>query len=198
MSDTHPTIQFFGKTDSGPFPLILAIGREPNTKLPIVDTIGPYDFREVPYCGFWNISYSMLGRLGGLSTREFKSLCVKRHASPLVYADALPHALANEAAGKQAIRRAIPSEAARAHVGRVFSHRQLLDRVKVVILSGVDSETFHPATQAFRRHSAAESIRVIDLPFFYGTNTPEIERRLTNDDRAALKAVLDAFEVQTR
>ena len=60
---THPIISVYGNTDSKCFPIILVVGREPNSAAKFVNTIGQYDFEEYPRCSFWNISYSIIGEI---------------------------------------------------------------------------------------------------------------------------------------
>jgi hypothetical protein len=182
MSTPHPTIQY------------LAIGREPNTDRPIENTIGPYDFRLATRCGFWNTSYSMLGKICGYTTREIKQRCVERGGSPLIYADSLPHGLLSHVADKTDRRSKISSEVVAEHVSRIFSQRVLLDRVRIVILSGLEGAVFAPAVTAFKQRCAEASIPAIELPFFYGTNTRKIELLLTAVDRQTLQAIWQDFE----
>lgn len=194
MSTPHPTIQYFGSTHSGSFPLVLVVGREPNTDRPIEDAIGPYDFRLAPNCGFWNISYGMLGRLCGLTTKEMKRVCLHQDGSPLIYADSLPHGLLSATLKKSEIREAISPTDVVAHVSRIFSHRTLLDRVRCLILSGLEAPTFRLAAAQFRTLGAERAIRVVELPFFYGPNMPKIEQALSNSDRDLLRSIWREFE----
>ena len=60
MSSDYPIILYFDETATASFPLILVIGREPNSDQAIENTIGQYDFCNAPRCAFWNTSYGML------------------------------------------------------------------------------------------------------------------------------------------
>lgn len=197
MSIPHPTIQYFASTHEESFPLILAIGREPNTDRSIANTIGPYDFRLAPNCGFWNTSYGMLGRIIGLTTKRMKRVCIERDASPLIYADGLPHGVLSAVSNKTEIRGAISPAAVAEHASRIFSHHVLVNRVRVTILSGLDDTNLRLAAAEFRKLCAERSIAVIDLPFFYGTNMPRIELALSNADRELLHAIWREFETST-
>jgi hypothetical protein len=44
-----------------------------------------------------------------------------------------------------------------------------------------------------REHAATEQRRVIDVPFFYGTNTAKIAASLTAADRDTLTAIWQDF-----
>jgi hypothetical protein len=193
MTEPHPTIQYLANTNAAAFPLILIIGREPNTDRPIANTIGPYDFRDAPRCAFWNTSYAMLATITGQTTRDLKQHCIARAGSPLIYADALPHGLLNEVGDKHTIRRQLPRAEVAAHVARVFSHRTLIDRVQLIITSGLLHTAFTDAKKLISAHAATEEVPVIDVPFFYGTNTKKIAAALTPADRELLTSIWKEF-----
>ncbi len=60
---THPILLYFGDTAKIDLPVVLMIGREPNTHHQIVPGAGPYDFREYPRAG------SGISRMGSLPNR---------------------------------------------------------------------------------------------------------------------------------
>ncbi|MFA7236679.1 MAG: hypothetical protein WC058_07430 [Phycisphaeraceae bacterium] len=169
------------------------IDREPNTDREIANTIGPYDFRDAPRCGFWNTSYGMLARVIDKRTRELKDICVRSDGSPLIYADSLPHGLLNSETDKAARRGQIAAPAVADHIGRIFSHRRMIDRVRIVIQSGLKASHFRNAADIIDRHCSARSLRCIKLPFFHGPNTAEIQCSLTGDDRESLMQVWRQF-----
>jgi hypothetical protein len=203
MSTLHPTIQYFAETVTGTFPLILVIGREPNTDRPIANTIGPFDMDEdekARRCAFWNTSYGMLANIAKPSvnalvrTRVLKQECIERKLSPLIYADALPHGLLNKISNKKTIRRQLSQDEIAAHIKRIFSHRTLIDRVQLIIMSGLDDAPFTDAKTIIKQHAATEHLHVIEVPFFVGMNSTKIDAVLTTSDRETLKAIWDAFE----
>lgn len=193
MEESHPIIVHFGKTDAANFPLILAVGREPNSDQVVVNRVGQYDFRASPRCGFWNISYGMLAREANLSTHEFKQLCIRKSGSPLVYADLLPQGLLNRVVDKHVSRSKISDKDMIDHIANLFSHRQLIDRVQLVILSGVQASIFNAARKSVEQRCEKELIPFIHLPFFFGTNTQKIQQTLTVNDKKRLKLIFDQF-----
>jgi len=195
VSGEHPIIAYYGETDAARYPLILVIGREPNANQVIANTVGQYDFRLAPLCGFWNTSYGMLARVVGLDVRGLKKLCVERRGSPLIYADSLPHCLPNTTANKRAYRDRVATEKVVTHIASIFSHRELVDRVGLVIMSGLRSSLFRPARLAIERECEFLTTPVIDLPFFFGTNTKKIQRELTEENRRLLSSIFERFEV---
>ena len=193
MSGEHPIIAYFGETNAARYPLILAIGREPNTNQAIKNVVGPYDFRTSPRCGFWNTSYGMLARVVDLETRSLKKLCVERRGSPLIYADSLPCGLKHRVTDKQTHRGQVAAEDAVAHITNIFSHRGLIDRVQLVVMSGIRGSLFRPAREEIKRRCELTAIPAIDLPFFYGTNAKKIQRELTEADRGLIKSIFEQF-----
>lgn len=55
----------------------------------------------------------------GLTAAAFKTLCVDRNASTLVYTDALPITILNEVKDKRPFRLAVSDVALRAHIEHV-------------------------------------------------------------------------------
>lgn len=193
MSGEHPIILYYDETATAKFPLILIIGREPNSDQIIANTTGQYDFSNHPRCGFWNTSYGMLARVVGLDTRGLKQQCIARHSSPIIYADSLPHGLPNHVADKRIYRSKITEADTEAHITNVFSHRQLIDRVQIVVMSGLHNEVFSYAREAIARRCALKAIPVVHLPFFYGTNTRRIQAALTAEDRRTINSIYELF-----
>src|SRR6476661_416336 len=112
----HPILSLFGHSADAAFPLILAIGREPNGPYPVTNHIGSYDFRDAPTCGFWNTAYGIAARLLGTNTPALKQRAVQENGSPLVFADALPHGIPTRVKGKHRRRAALPATDVLRHV----------------------------------------------------------------------------------
>jgi hypothetical protein len=104
MSEAHPAIAVYGDTAERSFPLLMVVGREPNSV-----NNGPskgvatycFDRDDGPRCAFWNTSYGIAARSVGLSTRELKARCRSERASPIIYADALPITIRNQTRNKK-------------------------------------------------------------------------------------------------
>ena len=156
---SHPLLQSYAATVERSFPLILAIGREPNTQLPISGDHGLYDFDLAPRCAFWNVSCGILGRSAGLSVRGLKNEARARGASPIIYADSLPIGLKNAVTDKQKHRRTIDRGLGSAHIDRIFAYRPLLDRVTVVLASGLTDSVFAESVSRIRELCGASGVR---------------------------------------
>mgnify|MGYP001088093246 CR=1 FL=1 len=184
MKRGHACLISYAETADRSFPLILVVGREPNEDLPPSEATGPYDFRTSKNCAFWNVAYSLLGSVGTppRSTAQMK---------------ALPLTLRHAAKNKAAQRLAISDAAIERHVAAVFSHRELIDRVRVIILSGL-GPSFERSVAVYRRLAEARSVALAELPFFYPTNMPAIRERLGKELRNHLADVLSDFDHHAR
>lgn len=190
---THPQLQSYADTIQQTFPLILVIGREPNTELPIAGDHGLYDFDCYPRCGFWNISYSTIGATVNLSAAALKARCRSQRGSPILYADALPIGLKHAIRDKHELRQLIKPHAIQDHIKSIFAFASLLDRVQVVIPSGLDGEVFKPACETIHSLSAERQLQVIELPFFFGNNAPLIRAKLSAQNKHTLQTVMEPF-----
>lgn len=191
----HPMIQSYANTLAHTFPLILMIGREPNTALPISTDHGQYDFRAYPHCGFWNIAYSTVARTVQLTTAQFKQMCHEQQGAPIIFADALPIGLKQAINNKNSYRLQLTTAAIAQHIARIFTYEPLLHRVQFVVTSGLYRPTFAVAIAQIELHCQALSLPYRHLPFFFGTNTPNIQAALTEGDRSAIRQIMEQFSV---
>lgn len=191
----HPLISIFSETASRSFPLILVIGREPNTDLAISADVGPYDFRMYPNCGFWNISYKMVANEADLNTSDLKSLCIQRHSSPIVYTDALPIGLPNTVRDKNMCRSEILVPPIKQHITNIFAHFALIARVQLVVLSGLDGSAFECSKKLISYECKERDIMCINIPFFHGVNNQRIQVALREQDRKLIRAIVEQFSI---
>ena len=193
---SHPLIQSYGRTLDATFPLIVVIGREPNTDHEISDQHGRYDFDHHPRCGFWNVAYGVLGQAAGLTTRELKQRCRERQSSPLVFTDALPIGLKHAATNKEELRRAALAQVP-AHIYRIFGFERIISRAALVIMSGLAGDVFEPSADLIEEQCTPRlnqpAIAMCRLPFFFGTNWPKIRAALDDGTRERLGEVMAAF-----
>lgn len=196
---SHPLLQSYADTLQHDCPLILVLGREPNTSLPISNDHGCYNFDDYPRCAFWNVSYGVLAGTIEMSGAALKAHCRARRASPIVYADALPIGLKHAVANKQAWREQVSPEKIQAHIAAIFGYAPLLARVQVVIASGLEHKVFDPAREAIdkqcqvRNQSADHATKCYYLPFFFGNNAPHIREKITPELHDDIQRVLLAF-----
>jgi hypothetical protein len=157
------------------------IGREPNTDMTIVDEKGPYDFRDYPRAQFWNIAYGIVAEQMQLQAWQLKELCVRKDSSPILFANSLPIGSKFRAVDTDEKRRSVTAENAKEHIRNVFSFSDLIQRVSLVIMSGLDEIC------------GALGIQVAATPFFFGPNKAKIDLALSTADRSKLTAIGSAF-----
>lgn len=191
----HPLISIFSETASRSFPLILVIGREPNTALAISADVGLYDFRMYPRCGFWNISYKMVAHKADLSTSDLKSLCIQRHSSPIIYTDALPIGLPYGVRYKDMYRSKILETQIKQHITNIFAHFALIARVQLVVLSGLHDSGFKCSKKLISQECQDRDIMCINVPFFHGVNNKLIQAALKEQDRKLIRAIVEQFSI---
>lgn len=179
MSDHHNAISLYGKTLSREIPLVLAFGREPNGTAVKVSGVGPYDFLDAPRCAFWNVAHNAAGStVSAQSGAWFKKFCIEHSSSPITFADALPITIKNKVAGKHAIRSATTEEAISSHIEHIFSLNEVIDRVGLIIFSGLDAPVFGKSIDLITKRAKSISIPFLQVPFFYPTNTQKIRNAM--------------------
>ncbi len=179
MDQEHPILCLFGASADATFPLILVIGREPNADKPVTNFIGTYDFRHAPRCAFWNTSYGVAARVAGTHTWALKQQCIRQDGSPIVYADALPQGILNHVGGKHLRRATIGADDIRRHIDHLFSHQPILNRVGLVIASGLGGGAFAIARQGIEQKCSERDLPLAQVAFFYPTNTARILDQLS-------------------
>ena len=187
----------YGDTFSRTFPLILVIGREPNTNKQIVNCLGAYDFLKSPGCGFWNTSFGMVARIAGMRTWQVKKKCKEVSASPILYADSLPKGILTTTKNKQLQRNNISTEEIQKHLAILFSFEAIKQRVRIIITSGLYSPTFDYAKEEIKRHGQEHGISVCHVPFFYGTNAPKIQLALSEQDKICISNTWQDFVAES-
>lgn len=183
QTNSHPALIYFGsKTLTRNFPLILFVGREPQTDQMASKGIGTYDFTKYPRCAFWNTAYSQLAQADGHGDYRGAALkrdCLQAESSPIAFADALPICLSdkNSSGEKRRERSAISRAAIDDHIDGILSF-DLLNRVDLVVLSGHERQEFSYATGALQTRLDAKGIRHISTAFLYPTNSRRIQEQL--------------------
>jgi len=189
----HPIIVAFEQTLQADFPLILAIGREPNNEGLVENCLGLYDFRWSPRCAFWNTAYSVMARTIGTNTYNLKQQCVAQQGSPIILADALPRCIPTHVGNKQELRAAIPPETVLAHISNMFSYNEVMARVRLVLPAGLDGVAFAGARQAIIQQCTDHCLPYKEIPFLYPTNTPKIQQALSDSETAIIRNVFAHF-----
>jgi hypothetical protein len=174
-------ILYYKATLEARFPLILIFGREPNDSNDTVDSDNwQYDFSDHPRCAFWNISHSLIGGSCDLTAAQLKAKFRQRNCSPILYSDSSPISIPNSALRKAKIRKGITEEEIDNHIDLVFSNKEIIDRVKIVILSGLYKSDFSYSKNLIIQKCADKGIVPCEVPFFYGTNKKDIISQAEN------------------
>ena len=194
----HGNLLVYKRTLEFTHPLILIFGREPNTKRPIGNFIETYDFKSAPNCGFWNSSYSLVARKTGfVSTRRLKDACFTKQSSPIAYADALPFGLSNDVLRKSERRKRLEPRAISSHVNNIFSHCDVIDRVSLILLSGLDAPEFQTAVRIIDEHiqviQRRRILEAITVRFFTSYNALANRIAVCECYQPSLKSVIDAW-----
>ena len=193
----HPTISTFGQSQTGEFPLLLVIGREPNFEGTVVNEVRSFPLNHAPHCCFWNRSRAQLARIGGhVTSANLKNLCYERDASPLIYADSLGICIPFRDANRDKLRAewAHGSDRVVAHVTNVFSHA-IINRVSLVLLSGLDNARhFEGSFALINQKCLALGIPVQPVPFF-GARGPTklLDASLTHQTKQLMESIYNEF-----
>ena len=172
----HPTIVTFGQTQEGEFPLLLVIGREPNCEGEVVNEVGSFTLDLTPNCCFWNRSRAQLARIGGnVAPPIFNALCRERNARPIIYADSLGICIQHGDPERDQRRNIWANNQVNveAHIANIFGHAEIINRVELVILSGLDTypdtyPVFQGAVASIQQKCEAMQIPSQHVGFFGG------------------------------
>lgn len=191
---THSAILAFGQTEKKEFPLILVVGREPNNNSISDKKVGKYDFIKHSRCAFWNISFKLFGIFNGLTTIQIKQLFLQQNASPLIFTDASPKGIPNEINDKNAIRLTLTDEEIIEHVDAIFANVEILKRVKLVLLSGLEDKKYNKFKTLFIQQASKRQMPTKEIAFLIGNNYAKIERQIGDKEIMLFKQILNSFK----
>ena len=201
IDDGEGNILTLGDTESADHGIILVIGREPNNNLPTANRIDRYGHQwsagQLGNVAFWNLSYSLCGKITGHSCAALKLLCAKSAGcSPIAYADLSPLSLDGGWSSPQKIkaRETVTEEQYRTHIDDIFSHESFMERVKLAVCAG------HKRTGLDRGIPILEaSLAKAGIPYCHidGLNSTQVtvEHRLTQmgDKAEVVQSVFEDF-----
>lgn len=194
VTTPHGNLLVYKRTRDFTYPLILVIGREPNTERKVENFVENYDFDLARRCGFWNSSYSLVARKTHFKiARCLKEACREKESSPIIYADALPNGIPHNSQSKGDRRRETLPEDISRHVANIFSHRKIIDRVSLVFLSGLDAPEFRVAVNAINSRIQDIQVAAITLKFFTSINAPAHVNAVSDENQKLLKRVIKAW-----
>lgn len=182
--ETHPIISVYGNTQFKYFPIILVIGREPNCSAKFINQIGEYDFDKYPNCAFWNISYATIGEAINkeLNSKNLKNKFRSKGSSFIAYTDLCPQPILAKQKGKKEIKNNIGLEVYEKHINDILSHEDIIKRVDLIILSGLDKNNVKPESLVLLKEKLTEkNKKFIEVPFFYGNNKNKIKERIDKE-----------------
>lgn len=184
---THGILSYYGNTDEESSPLILVIGREPNSNKDIANHLEKYDFKEAPKCGFWSGSYALMSHTAGITTQQLKQISEQKNNSPIIYADSLPITIPMHwEDGKQVtdhrkwkMRDQVTTQQKIDHANAVLSVGPMIDRVAVVLFSGIDRSVFSESVNVFKAHFDSKNIAYGHFDQFSNMTAKTNKARLT-------------------
>lgn len=179
----HPSLLYYGdNTITSDFPLVLIVGREPQSDQLVSKGMGYYDFSEHPRCAFWNTAYRTMalsdGR-PGFDAAALKRECIQRRASPIVFTDGLPICLSDRNRGRQKAdrRSTVSQEQVEEHIDAIFN-LDIMSRVQLAILCGHRLSEFGIATRLYRSRLEERKIPSLETAFFFPTNSKTIAAQI--------------------
>lgn len=198
VSSESEILLYFGKSHKYTFPLILIIGREYNGEGEVADKISYYDFKFSPRSAFWNRAYTFVGRACG---EKIKHFCIKAAVSPIIFGNALPISVPNSIKNKNKLRLQISDNKIAAHIEDMFN-QNIVQRVKVAILSGIENESiFRKARSLIVEKCQMHNITCFDVPYFASRiSNKKIDRCVSDKNREKIKKLtqqaFDSFEIK--
>ncbi len=192
---THPLLVSFGLTYDKKFPLILVVGREPNNETVSDKSFWHYDFNTAKNrrCAFWNTAFGLFGLYNGLRASQMKELFNKNQSSPIVFTDASPKGIKNSVANKKAIRNTVTIEELTEHIDAIFVNENLLDRIKLTLLSGLEDAKYDTFKTLFKQKASEKNILIKEIPFLIGYNSKKIKTLINDKDIEVLRQVFEEF-----
>lgn len=188
----HPIISCYGETAAASYPLILIIGREPDGDEVVSNTMGTYELTLAYHHRFRVASYALAARTVVWSPTDFQGRCRQLNGSPLLYAHAVPQGVLNSTPATRRSRQMVPEASIRQHVANMFGH-SILEQVKLVILSGLDGNTFDLPRDLIVASCAERRIPVVHLPLFSSYNAKRIRQELDPKSRSRIASIVSAF-----
>jgi len=193
----------FGETEKETHPLIVIVGREPNNNMDRSISIGTYADQALEGEGkwpsrvqFWNNSYGLIGRYAGLSAASMKHEGVSRKSSPIAFTDASPISLDGSVTPyqKRKIREEISQEVLDSHIDDVFSHTEMWQRTRLVIIAGVKGcgldKAVEPLESACERFNIP-SCHVHSLSSMRHTQDSRVEQ--LSEHASVIESVLEEY-----
>lgn len=192
---THPLILAYGKTYTKAFPLILIIGREPNNGTKSDNSLGNFDFQDFPRCSFWNMAFKLVGSFNGLNTLEVKGVFAKTNSAPIIFSDAAAQGIFNEVVDKNSVRATLVKDDFDSQVEAIFSHHDLMKRVKLILTSGLSHSIYSNFKAALHNEAKGMQIPSVDISFLYGTNYPKIQGEIGSNGATIIKQVFEEYRI---
>ncbi|WP_283624724.1 hypothetical protein [Clostridium butyricum] len=198
-NETHPIISVYGNAELRDFPIILVVGREPNTSSKFVNTVGNYDFDKAPRCGFWNISYGIIGEIINetWNCKELKDKFRKQGNSFIAYTDLSPEPIEDLVPGnlKNKKRKDINLVHYEKHISNILSHENLINRVELIIFSGLDKNNVQFEALDILKKALIDKNKIfIEVPFFYGSNKNKIKMKINNEYDNEKEIIRDIYQ----
>lgn len=171
--EEHPILVYYKDTLKYNFPLILFVGREPNTENILNSKIDKFDFDDHPRCAFWNTAFGVVGYFEELNIREVKNKFRETKYSNIIFTDSLPKGIKNEIKDKYKIRELINDKEIEKHIENL-SKLEILDRVNLIVLCGLEHKKFQYSVKLLKKLSVNKNIPIVETKFLIGNNKQKI------------------------
>lgn len=194
--NSHPLIVVYDNTQKTNFPLILVVGREPNNNVPFDDSVGNYDFEGKPRCkcNFWNTAYKVVADTNGINVRELKDYCKINKSSILAFTDLSPRPIKMREKNKDKQRSQILDKEYEQHILKIFSKSEIISRIRLIILSGVDKPEFSYALKTFKTVCRKYQKLFLEIPFLYSGNYPKIRKEISENHKKAIRTIYSQWK----
>lgn len=199
MSKGEGNILVLKETESNSHGIILVVGREPNNNLEKAKRIDHYgkDWKlngNGTSCQYWNMAYTLCGRITGHSRKQLKGACSTYKSSPIAFADLSPLSLdgSYSPAEKIKLRKGISAKDYENHLRSVFSHKKFMKRVNLVVCAGHKGVGLTNGYPILEQHCKEADIPYCHIPSLNSTRH-SIEQRLLQMG-GKKKIVADTFE----
>ncbi len=155
-----------------------------------------FPINHAPNCAFWKRSHAQLARVGGnCPPHEFKRARQAMRASPIIYADSFGTCIPYGNPRRDIHRNSWAANFANVvgHIDNIFGHG-IIDRVNLVILSGLDEQVFGRAAERIEHICGGRRLHYVRVRFFGSRRSNnDLDNRLTANATDLLSQVYQQF-----
>lgn len=189
MTILHDLILCYEKSLDKKLPLILIVGREPNSDVSFNNKVGYYELTKRNGSYYWKRTHKYIGEICNI--KNFRKKCINNKISPLIYTDISPKPMKYHRKGKKKERSKIEDKHFERHINKIFFKKSLIRRIRLIILGVGNRKEFSRAVDYFKK--MAKQIPIIETPFLINYNKPKIVKCLSKNKEKILEVVSEVF-----